>query len=328
MKRTRITRRTFLHASATAGGCVAATGFTPNPGPARTLGWNLQDSGPSVTRLLARYVVQSQPATIPEPVVRQAARTLLNWIGCAVGGSNHETVDCALAALTEFSGPRLATVLGRKERLDAPHAALINGISSHVLDFDDTQLKTIIHPAGPVLPAILALAERHPVTGVDFLHAFILGVEVECRIGKAVYPAHYDAGYHITGTAGIFGAAAASGKLLGLSEQQMIWALGTAATQAAGLREMFGSMCKSLHVGRAAQNGLEAALLAARNFTSSDRGIEAARGFAYILSPARNFAAISEGLGTNYEILENTFKPFACGIVIHPVIDGCIQLRN
>jgi 2-methylcitrate dehydratase PrpD len=269
-----------------------------------------------------------QPAQMPNLAVRQATRTILNWIGCAVGGSNHETVDCALAVLMEFSGPRLATVLGRKERLDAPHAALINGISSHVLDFDDTQLKTIIHPAGPVLPAILALAERHPVTGVDFLHAFILGVEVECRIGKAVYPAHYDAGYHITGTAGIFGAAAAAGKLLDLNEQQMIWALGTAATQAAGLREMFGSMCKSLHVGRAAQNGLEAALLAARNFTSSDRGIEAARGFAYVLSPARNFAAISEGLGTNYEILENTFKPFACGIVIHPVIDGCIQLRN
>jgi 2-methylcitrate dehydratase PrpD len=108
----------------------------------------------------------------------------------------------------------------------------------------------------------------------------------------------------------------------------MIWAFGTAATQAAGLREMFGSMCKSLHVGRAAQNGLEAALLAARNFTSSDRGIEAPRSFAYVLSPTRNLAAAVEGLGKTYEISGNTYKPFPCGIVIHPVIDGCIQLRR
>jgi len=125
----------------------------------------------------------------------------------------------------------------------------------------------------------------------------------------------------------ISGAAAATGKLLGLTEQQMTWALGTAATQASGLREMFGSMCKSLHVGRAAQNGLAAAILASRNFTSSERGIEAPRAFAYVLSPARNFAAISEGLGKTFEISENTYKPFPCGIVIHPVIDGCLQLR-
>jgi 2-methylcitrate dehydratase PrpD len=272
--------------------------------------------------------VGAQAADIPQPVRKEAARAILNWVGCALGGSHHETVDCALAALAEFSGPQQAALLGRRERLDAPRAAFMNGISSHVLDYDDTHLKTIVHPSGPVASAILALAEPHPVNGADFLHAFILGVEVECRIGKAVYPAHYDAGWHITSTAGIFGAAAAAGKLLRLTEQQMVWAFGTAATQAAGLREMFGSMCKSLHVGRAAQNGLEATLLAAKNFTSSDRGIEAPGGFAYVLSPARNFAAATEGLGRTYEISGNTYKPFPCGIVIHPVIDGCIQLRN
>jgi 2-methylcitrate dehydratase PrpD len=204
----------------------------------------------------------------------------------------------------------------------------MNGMSSHIFDFDDTHLKTIIHPAGPVAPAILALSEYHPVSGADFLHALTLGVEVECRIGNAVYPAHYDVGWHITGTVGTFGAAAAAGRLLGLNEQQMTWALGIAATQPVGLREMFGTMTKSFHPGRAAQNGLTAALLAARNFTSSDAGIEAKRGWANVLSTERNYAAITEGLGETYEISLNTYKPFACGIVIHPAIDACIQLRN
>jgi 2-methylcitrate dehydratase PrpD len=237
-------------------------------------------------------------------------------------------VDRALAALSEFSGAREATVLGRKDRLDILHAALMNGISSHVLDFDDTHLQTIIHPAGPVASAILALAERQQGSGEDFLHAFVLGVEVECRIGKAVYPWHYDVGYHITGTAGVFGAAAAAGKLLGLNEQQMIWALGIAATQSANLREMFGTMCKPFHPGRAAQNGLTAALLASKDFTSSEQGIEAPRGFAHVMSPERDFSAITEGLGETFEVTLNTYKPFACGIVIHPIIDACIQLRD
>ena len=219
-------------------------------------------------------------------------------------------------------------MLGRGERIDILNAALLNGISSHVFDFDDTHLKTIIHPAGPVASAILALSEYRPVSGTDFLNAFILGVEVECRIGNAVYPAHYDVGWHITGTAGVFGAAAAAGNLLGLDEQKMIWALGIAGTQSSGFREMFGTMCKSFHPGRAAQNGLSAALLADRGFTSSDRVLEAPRGFAHVMSTKRDFDEITGGLGEGYEIALNTYKPFACGIVIHPSIDGCIQLRN
>ena len=283
---------------------------------------------PEATRILARYVLASRFEDMPETARAAARRSLLNWIGCAVGGARHETLDVALAALKPLSGPAQATVIGRTERLDMLHAALMNGISSHVFDFDDTHLRTIIHPSGPVASAILALAETRPVSGAELLHAFILGVEVECRIGNAVYPAHYDIGWHITGTAGVFGAAAACGKLLGLDEQRMLWALGIAGTQSAGYREMFGTMCKSFHPGRAAQNGLTSALLAASGFTSSTRVLEAPRGFANVMSTARNYAEITEGLGASFEISLNAFKPFACGIVIHPTIDGCVQLRE
>jgi 2-methylcitrate dehydratase PrpD len=166
------------------------------------------------------------------------------------------------------------------------------------------------------------------VSGKEFLNALVLGVETCLRIGNAVYPNHYDVGWHITGTTGVFGAAAAAGKLLGLSEQQLVWALGLAASQPVGLRESFGSMNKSFNPGRAAANGLFAALLAQQNFTSSDGMIEAKRGWANAISTKQDYREITEGLGQRYESLLNTYKPFACGIVEHPAIDAAIQLRN
>ena len=280
-----------------------------------------------VTATLAAYVVDARAEDLPAQVRAEACRTLLNWAGCTVGGSHHPTVDIAVRALAPFSGKPQATLLGRRERLDTLHASLINGLSSHVLDFDDTHLKTVIHPAGPVASAILALAETRTVTGRDFLHALVLGTEVECRIGNAVYPAHYDRGWHITGTTGVFGSAAACGRLLGLSAQQMRWAFGLAATQPVGLREMFGTMTKSFHPGRAAQNGLTSALLAQQNFTSSEAALEAKAGWAHVLSTVCDFSQITNGLGAHYEISLNTYKPFACGVVLHPIVDACLQLR-
>ncbi|MDT3718252.1 MmgE/PrpD family protein [Pseudomonas oryzihabitans] len=280
------------------------------------------------TRILASYLVEARYEDLPPAVRKEGVRTLLNWVGVAVGGSQHETVTRALRALEPFSGPEQASLLGRTERLDIMNAAFLNGVASHIFDYDDTHLKTIIHPAGPVVSAILALSEYRPVAGREFLNALVLGVETECRIGNAVYPNHYDVGWHITGTAGVFGAAAAAGKLLGLSEQQMVWALGLAASQPVGLRESFGSMNKSFNPGRAASNGLFAALLAAQDFTSSPGMLEAKRGWAHTISTKQDFAEITEGLGTRYEAALNTYKPFACGIVIHPALDAAIQLRN
>jgi len=280
------------------------------------------------TAALARFVASSDARQLPERLRHEAKRALLNWLGCAIGASRHDTAERMIAALAPFAGAAQATLLGRTERFDILNAAMVNGTASHTFDFDDTHLKTIIHPTGPVASAVLALAEHAPVAGDEFIHAFVLGTEVECRIGNAVYPSHYDVGWHITGTAGVFGAAAAAGRLLGLEAQQLAWALGIAATQSSGLREMFGSMCKPLHVGVAARNGLAAALLAHQGFTSAPQPIEGRRGFAHVLATRRDFSRITEGLGETWELDANSYKPFACGVVIHPAIDGCIQLRN
>lgn len=323
-----LSRRRFLQLSATstlAASTLGPASFAAESAPPRK-------SAPVAghpTRDLARFLVSTRSEQVPAKVRKEAARTLLNWVGVAVGGAQHETVTRALAALQPFAGPAQAQVVGRKERTDLMSASLVNGISSHVLDFDDTHLKTIIHVSSAIVPPALALAEyRSQISGAQFLHALVLGGEAALRAGNAIYPDHYDAGWHITGTAGAIGAAATAGLLLGLNEQQLVWALGIASSQSVGLRESFGSMTKSFNPGRAAQNGLMAALLAQQDFTSSDQMLEARRGWANTVSTKQDFKEITEGLGQRWEMELNTYKPFACGIVIHPIIDGCIQLRG
>lgn len=280
------------------------------------------------TQQLADYLVSNRFEAIPEDVRHEARRSILNYLGCALGGSREPAMDAAIRALGPYSGPRTASVLGRPERLDPLHAALMNGISSHVHDYDDTTPKNYIHPSSPVASALFAYASQSAISGRNFMHAFILGFEAECRVGNAVYPAHYDAGWHITGTAGVFGAAAAIGRLRSLDTQQMIWAIGLAATQAAGLREMFGSMAKSFHPGRSAQNGYAAALLAHAGFTAGEHAIEAPRGFAAVQAASYDLAKVTANLGVDYNLRDNAYKPFPCGIVNHPTIDGSIQLHN
>lgn len=280
------------------------------------------------TRALASWVVKSRSEDIPEDVWRESLRAIFNYTGCALGGAPDIAVNNAMCAFGPFFGPATAAILGRFERADPLHAALMNGISSHVYDYDDTTPKNYIHPSSPVASALFSYASANQVTGRDFVHAFILGFEAESRIGNSVYPAHYDVGWHITGTAGVFGAAVAIGKLIGLNEQQMIWAIGLAATQAAGLREMFGSMAKSLHPGRAAQNGYASALLAQAGFTSGIHGLEGPRGFAAVQAAKYDLSKITAGLGVDFDLRANTYKPFPCGIVNHPTIDGAIQLHH
>jgi 2-methylcitrate dehydratase PrpD len=282
----------------------------------------------SETKTLASYIVNARFEDIPGDVRHEAARSLVNFMGVALGGSVDPAVDVALRALTPFSGKATAAILGRSERLDPLHASLMNGISSHVDDFDDTTPQNYIHPTAPVASAMFAYASANRVSGRDFLNAFILGFEAESRVGNAVYPSHYDVGWHITGTAGIFGAAAAIGRLRHLSEQQMVWALGLAGTQAAGVREMFGSMGKAFHPGRAAQNGYASAILAESGFTAGERILEGPRGFAAVQSAGHDLTKVTKDLGVDFNLRRNTYKPYPCGIVNHPTIEGCIELHH
>jgi len=281
-----------------------------------------------VTQQLARFIVSSRWNDIPASVRHEGERAIINWLGCALGGCRDVVVGRLLDALGRYAGEPQATLLGRGGRVDVLTAACINAVSSNILDFDDTHLRSVIHPSVPVAAALVALAEHRKLGGADFLHAFVLGVDAECRIANAVSPAHYESGWHITATCGVFGAAVAAGKALRLDARQMVWAIGIAATQASGMLEMLGSMSKSYNMGHAARNGLVAALLAENNITSSERALEAPRGFLNLLATASDATEITRELGSRWELTENTYKPYPCGIVIHPVIDACLDLRT
>src|SRR5699024_2869415 len=212
--------------------------------------------------------------------------------------------------------------------MDILSATLINGTSSHIFDYDDTHLDTIHHPSGPVAPVVFALGEKFGTDCQTVLSAFILGCEVELRISKAIYPSHYQDGFHITSSTGVFGAMTAAGIIMEVNEEKMAMGLGLAGTQAFGLREMFGTMTKSFHPGKAAQNGLLAALLVKNGFTSSDQVLEAKRGFLNVYNSNSQPEKILENWGEDWQLEKNSFKPYACGIVLHPSIDACIKLSN
>ena len=257
----------------------------------------------------------------------EAKRSILNFFATALGSAYDPAVTAALRVLSPFSGAATSAVIGRSERLDAMGAAFVNAVSANLLDFDDTHLDTIIHPAAPVAAPVLALAQARRLSGRDVLTAFILGVEVECRVGNAVSPGHYARGWHITSTCGVFGAAAACAKLLELPADQISNAIGIAASQSAGIVENLPSAAKNVSVGNAARNGLFAALLAAEGYAASPRAIEGPLGWARAMGDEPDIARLTGGLGKSWEIAKNTYKPYPAGIVFHAVIDACFNLR-
>lgn len=283
-----------------------------------------------LTDTLASYITSSRYEALPPDIRRDGMRAFVHWVGCAAGGSHEDAVERALEVLTEFNGARDATLIGRPERLDALNAAFVNSMSSSALLFNDTHFTTTAHPTGPVAAALLALAERQPITGREFLHALILGIEIQCRVGKilCVPPAECSVGLSMVGLVGAVGAAVGAGKVLALDERGMATAIGLAANQASGLRQTQASMATTYAPGHSARCGLMAAFLAARGFTCSDRMIDGLNGFAVSYCQRPNYDAAVEQLGQSFEITGLSYKPYPCGFVSHPTIDACLDIAH
>ncbi len=282
---------------------------------------------PGVTESLAGRVVATRWEDVPAQVAHQAKRSLMNFFAVSLAGCRASPVEIALRSLTGFSGGGQAAVIGRRERIDALSAAFLNAASANVDDFCDTHVPTVIHPTAPVAAALLAFAEWRQASGSDLLLALVLGTEVEARIGLAISPSHYARGWHITSTCGVFGAAAGSGRLAGLDVRQMVWALGAAATQSAGLCECLGTPAKSLSVGNAARNGLWSALLAEQGFEGPPEPLAGVQGFYHALAETPDLSHLSDGWGEKWEIMATSYKPYPCGFVIHPVLDCVLDWR-
>ena len=285
------------------------------------------DAPENPSAALARFIADSHWTDVPAPVRHAAKRALLNFVGAAIGGSRDAAIERAAAALALCKGPAQAAVIGREERFDCLNAAFLNAASGNVHDFDDTHHPTVVHPTSPVAPAPLALAEQRRTAGADLLHALILGMETACRLGNVVTLQHYIRGWHITSTCGAVGAAAAAARLLRLGHPAALAALGLGANQACGFVESLGSMAKSISVGNAARNGLLAALLAREGYTAAPETLEGARGFAHVMSDDPRIAALTDRLGEHWEMMANALKPYPCGIVLHPVIDACLEIQ-
>lgn len=278
---------------------------------------------------LAQFALNYPTQDIPADVMHLAKRCVMNSCGVAL----YATLDPAIEILLDFlraegAAPQ-ATVIGKGLRTSPQNAALANGFLGHFEDYDDTHT-TVIHPTAPIMPAALALSEQRLVNGKDFLAAYAIGVEVACRIGLVIYK-HFREGaahWHITNTCGVLGAAAAAGRLLKLSEQQMVYAFAIAGTQASGVREVFGSMCKPFHAGKAAQNGTVAALLAQRGFTGTDGIFEGERGLVGIMAKGHDINEATKDLGTSWELRQNGLKPYACGQANHGLLDAVLALRK
>ncbi len=283
-----------------------------------------------VTQRLTDYIVAARWQELPVAVKREALRSFVNIMGCTIGGATHAVVDLADRSLREYAGASHATLIGRGTQADALHACLINCLASSIYSYDDTHAEAVVHPAGPVATAALALAERRPVSGAEFLLALALGIEMTCRLSMAISvpPAKGTVAWSQTGiTAGI-GAAVAAAKLLKLDATRLQYAIGIALSQAAGFRVMHATMVSSLMPAQGAQTGLRAAVMAEHGFTASLAALEGRYGFLEVFAETPNVSALRDGLGERFEILRNTYKPYPCGIVIHPIIDACLQLRR
>jgi 2-methylcitrate dehydratase PrpD len=262
-----------------------------------------------LTEQLARFLAEARWQDVPQNIRREAKRAILNIAGCVLAGREDPAVELLRKTFPQED-------------------ALVDAAAATAHDYDDTHLRTVIHATPPLAGALFSLARKRNVSGPDLLHAFILGMETSCRLGNAVTPGHYERGWHITSTCGVFGAAAAAGKVLGLNKNQFVDAMGIAATQSSGLVEVLGSMARVLNAGFAARNGLAAALLAAEGFQGPARPLEGLRGFLNVFGGSNDAHQITDRLGEHWEMTQVAYKPYPCGVVLHALVDGCLESRE
>jgi 2-methylcitrate dehydratase PrpD len=289
-----------------------------------------------LTQAVVHFVTTTKYHDLPHDVVQLSRGFILDGIGVALAGSTDECARIVQAQIRHINGRRESSILGGSLRAPAPLAALANGVAGHAMDYDDTQLSTsreavyglLTHPTTPVLAAALAIGETEKITGREFVMAYILGVEVECRIADAIHPRHYQSGFHSTATMGGLGAATAVGKILRFKEEPLLRTLGIAASMASGLRENFGTMTKPLHAGRAAENGVTAALLARDGFTAAANILEARRGFFNAMAGGYDESKIVGRLGAPYFMKTPgiSIKPYPSGSLSHPAQDLILDL--
>lgn len=261
------------------------------------------------TAALAAFVASSSWEDVPPAIRNEGKRGILNVLGCILAGREDPAVELV-------------------RKVFPLEDALIDAAAATAHDYDDTHLRTVIHATPPVAAAVFSLARQNKVSGAELLHAFILGVETTCRIGNAVMPGHYEHGWHITSTCGVFGAAAAAAKLLHLNENKAASALGIAATQSAGLVEVLGSMARVLNAGFAARNGIAAARLAAEGFEGPREPLEGLRGFVNVFGGEGDLSRVTQSLGAHWEMTRVAYKPYPAGVVLHALIDVCLEQRE
>ena len=284
----------------------------------------------TISEKLASFITDLRADRLPANVIEMAKLCVLDWLASAIAGGTTRPIQMFVNVARGLGGTPQATVIPDGFKTSCHLAALVNAASSHVVEMDDLHKPSVLHPAAPVIPAALAAAERDGIAGPEFLTAVVAGYEVAISAGEALGPSHYHF-WHTTATCGVFGAAAAAGKLLRLTPEQIVWALGSAGTQSAGLWEFLveGAMSKQLHLGKAAADGLLAALLAEQGLTAASQIFEGEKGLAQATSAAPELARLTEGLGTRpLRILENSFKAHAACYHIHSSIDAALALKT
>lgn len=281
-----------------------------------------------ITRRFAKFIVDTDFEDIPEKSVEMAKIGIMDWMAVTLIAKNEPLANILNELDRDLGGKKQSTIMGKGNMTSVLNAALINGSVSHALDYDDVNFHLLGHPSVPVIPAVLALGEWKGITGKDLLNSYILGVEAEGRISLGVRSSHYVSGWHATATIGTFGAAIGSSKILGLDIEKTVFAIGIAGTQAAGLRQVFGSMCKPFHAGKAAMNGLLAALLAEKGFTSSRLMLEGELGFSAVMASNPEPEKMLEDIGDPFIIDELIFKSHASCFETHPAVDVALGLQG